>query len=166
MKSLPAKAGDVCSIPGSERPWRREWQPTPRKSHGQEEDYSPWGHKEWDLSCKDLSDGAQHKLCFNILIVCVGFVVVVVFSVIFWLAKTIVFVRPFILNTKYNISIFKVVNKSLTKLMGEGISDCIVTHVLQFSLSVASDSLRPHESQHARPPCPSPTPGVYSDSCP
>ena len=29
-----------------------------------------------------------------------------------------------------------------------------------------SDSLRPHESQHARPPCPSPTPGVYSDSCP
>ena len=29
-----------------------------------------------------------------------------------------------------------------------------------------SDSLRPHESQHARPPCPSPTPGVYSNSCP
>ena len=29
-----------------------------------------------------------------------------------------------------------------------------------------SDSLRPHESQHARPPCPSPSPGVHSDSCP
>jgi len=29
-----------------------------------------------------------------------------------------------------------------------------------------SDSLRPHESQHARPPCPSPTPGVHPDSCP
>ena len=29
-----------------------------------------------------------------------------------------------------------------------------------------SDSLRPHELQHARPPCPSPTPGVYSNSCP
>jgi len=29
-----------------------------------------------------------------------------------------------------------------------------------------SESLRPHESQHARPPCPSPTPGVHSDSCP
>ena len=29
-----------------------------------------------------------------------------------------------------------------------------------------SDSLRPHESQHARPPCPSPTPGVYPNSCP
>ena len=33
---------------------------------------------------------------------------------------------------------------------------------VQFSCSVVSDSLRPHESQHARPPCPSPTPGVYS----
>ena len=37
---------------------------------------------------------------------------------------------------------------------------------VQFSRSVMSDSLRPHESQHARPPCPSPTPGVHSDSCP
>ena len=35
---------------------------------------------------------------------------------------------------------------------------------VQFSRSVVSDSLRPHESQHARPPCPSPTPGVHSDS--
>ena len=37
---------------------------------------------------------------------------------------------------------------------------------VQFSGSVVSDSLRPHELQHARPPCPSPTPGVHSDSCP
>ena len=37
---------------------------------------------------------------------------------------------------------------------------------VQFSCSVVSDSLRPHESQHARPPCPSPTPRVHSDSCP
>ena len=37
---------------------------------------------------------------------------------------------------------------------------------VQFSRSVMSDSLRPHESQHARLPCPSPTPGVHSDSCP
>ena len=34
----------------------------------------------------------------------------------------------------------------------------------QFSCSVMSDSLQPHESQHARPPCPSPTPRVHSDS--
>ena len=37
---------------------------------------------------------------------------------------------------------------------------------VQFSRSVMSDSLQHHESQHARPPCPSPTPGVHSDSCP
>jgi len=37
---------------------------------------------------------------------------------------------------------------------------------VQFSHSVVSDSLRPHESQHARPPSPSPTPGVHSDSRP
>ena len=37
---------------------------------------------------------------------------------------------------------------------------------VQFSSSVISDSLRPHESQYTRPPCPSPTPGVHSDSRP
>ena len=37
---------------------------------------------------------------------------------------------------------------------------------VQFSHSVVSDSLQPHESQHARPPCPSPTPRVHLNSCP
>ena len=37
---------------------------------------------------------------------------------------------------------------------------------VQFSHSVMSNSLRSHESQHSRPPCPSPSPGVHSDSCP
>ena len=37
---------------------------------------------------------------------------------------------------------------------------------IQFSRWVVSDSLRPHESQHARPPCSSPSPGVHSDSLP
>ena len=41
-----------------------------------------------------------------------------------------------------------------------------VWNAVQFSRSVVSDSLRPHELQHARPPCPSPTPGVHSNSCP
>ena len=36
----------------------------------------------------------------------------------------------------------------------------------QFSRSVVSNSLRPHELQHTRPPCPSPTPRAYSNSCP
>ena len=40
------------------------------------------------------------------------------------------------------------------------------TPSVQLSCSVVFDSLRPCEPQHARPPCPSPTPGVYSNSCP
>ena len=42
----------------------------------------------------------------------------------------------------------------------------LVVVALQISRSVVSDSLQPHESQHARPPCPSPTLGVHSDSGP
>ena len=41
-----------------------------------------------------------------------------------------------------------------------------VEYSVQFSRSVVSNSLRPHESQHARPPCPSSTPRVHSDSSP
>ena len=37
---------------------------------------------------------------------------------------------------------------------------------IQFSHSVVSDSLRPHEPQHTRPPCPSPTPGVHPNPRP
>ena len=50
---------------------------------------------------------------------------------------------------------------------------CVCVHLtehdsfsLQFSRSVVSDSLQPHGLQHARPPCPSPTPGACSNSCP
>ena len=42
----------------------------------------------------------------------------------------------------------------------------LVFSSVQFSRSVVSDSLWPHESQHARPLCPSPIPGVHSDPCP
>ena len=42
----------------------------------------------------------------------------------------------------------------------------LLIYQYQFSRSVMSNSLRPHEPQHARPPCPSPTPGVYSNLCP
>ena len=53
-------------------------------------------------------------------------------------------------------------------------SFCLIKHQskqtffssVQFSHSVMSDSLRPHELQHTRPPCPSPTPRVHSDSRP
>ena len=42
----------------------------------------------------------------------------------------------------------------------------LICQTSQFSHSVVSDSLWPHGLQHARPPCPSPTPRVYSNSCP
>ena len=44
--------------------------------------------------------------------------------------------------------------------------DHLIFSSVQFSCSVMSDSLRPHESQQAKAPCPSPTPGVNSNSCP
>ena len=42
----------------------------------------------------------------------------------------------------------------------------IYTSSVQFSRSIVSNSLQPHGLQHARPPCPSPTPGIYPNSCP
>ena len=51
---------------------------------------------------------------------------------------------------------------------GESFRINIITHIssVHFSRSVVSDSLRPHELQHTRPPCPSPTPGVQPNPCP
>ena len=48
----------------------------------------------------------------------------------------------------------------------KGWSISLIISSVQFSRSVLSSSLRPHESQHARPPCPSPTPRVYPNPCP
>ena len=45
-------------------------------------------------------------------------------------------------------------------------SSTSVPSVQSLSRSTLSDSLRPHEPQHARPPCPSPTPGVHPNPCP
>ena len=56
--------------------------------------------------------------------------------------------------------------RSLT-LKGPKSKACIWdTSSIQFSRSAVSDSLRPHGLQHTRPPCPSSTPTVYSNSCP
>ena len=51
-----------------------------------------------------------------------------------------------------------------SKIQMTSVASCFSS--VQFSCSVVSDSLRPHGLQHVRPPCPSPTPGVYSNSCP
>ena len=57
-------------------------------------------------------------------------------------------------------------NELFTVLLLNSQQHCTWFSSVHFSHSVMSDSLRPHESQHTRSPCPSPTPGVYSNSCP
>ena len=54
----------------------------------------------------------------------------------------------------------------ISKLIQMVLGPYLENHSVQFSCSVVSDSLWPHGLQHARPPCPSPAPGVYSNSCP
>ena len=61
---------------------------------------------------------------------------------------------------KRNISVILVLILTGKVIYLEQKSEC---NPVQFSGSVVSDSLWPHEPQHARPPCPSPTPGVHSD---
>ena len=56
--------------------------------------------------------------------------------------------------------------QSIVENLGKGNNDVRAFRSDQISCSVMSDSLWPHESQHARPPCPPPTPGVHSDSRP
>ena len=63
------------------------------------------------------------------------------------------------------------VARELSKLFCSSWQKCLIVDSLQlnsvqFSHSVMSNSLRPHGLQHTRPSCPSPTPGVYSNSCP
>ena len=84
--------------------------------------------------------------------------------------KIILYVFIFLLSLGYSYVPPKKGLKSVSFLLPKStkISACfgtIYTISFQFS-SVVSGSLRPHESQHARPPCPSPSPGVDSNSCP
>ena len=52
------------------------------------------------------------------------------------------------------------------RMWGKPLDHSVQSSSVQFSRSVVSECLRPHESQHARPPCPSPTPRVHSNSGP
>ena len=62
---------------------------------------------------------------------------------------------------------FKIINfQSFSITFNHTCEHTQTQYSVQFSHSVVSDSLRPHELQHVRPPCPSPTPGVHPDPCP
>ena len=54
---------------------------------------------------------------------------------------------------------------SAKKILPTSFQAIVPVSSVQFSCSVMSDSLRPHEPQHARPPCPSPTTGVHPNPC-
>ena len=62
-------------------------------------------------------------------------------------------------NRGYHCRCYRAGERSIRK-------HCEQLYIYQFSRLVMSDSLWPHELQHARPPYPSPTPGVYPNSCP
>ena len=64
--------------------------------------------------------------------------------------------QPVCFNLSIDIFLLQILKFSDWKAQGS----------VQFSGSVVSDSLRPHGLQHARPPCPSPTPGLHSNPCP
>ena len=69
------------------------------------------------------------------------------------------------LRGKWNLSSLTS-DRTCTSCMGSWSVNPWTTGSVQFSRSVMSDSLRPHGLQNARAPCPSPTPGAYSNSCP
>ena len=64
------------------------------------------------------------------------------------------------LNRHYSTVYIQMANKQMKRY-----SASFIFSSVQFSLSVVSNSLRPHELEHARLPCPSPTPRVYPNSC-
>ena len=62
--------------------------------------------------------------------------------------------------------LFAVFNYALNIPASSSLHSCIQFSSVQFSCSVVSYSLGPHELHHSRPPCPSPTPGVHPNPCP
>ena len=149
-------------------PWRRKWQPTPVYlpgiSHGwrSRAGYSPWGHKESDTT--EQLHSLTHSLA------CVQSTSVSYLCSPDGLRggslskKNFKDIHQRFLTLRQEETLIRKNWCKADKLQGKW---CLTLKAsVQFSCSVVSYSLRPHESQHARPPCPSPTPGVHSDSCP
>ena len=78
--------------------------------------------------------------------------------------KSKIFLHHSIIVTHLKMQFILITKLKLCKLVIQWLSS--LQSVSEFSRSVRSNSLRPHGLQHTRPPCPSPTPRVYSNSCP
>ena len=72
----------------------------------------------------------------------------------------------FCIHTLKNILTFLTWHGKHFPMFPHSLQNNFIFSSVQFSLSVVSDSLWPHEPQHARPPCPSPTSGVHPNPCP
>ena len=124
------------------------------KCHGQRSlvGYSPWGHKRVQHNLLTKQQGWENKMAEE------------------QVDMEYISLHGYIRNTPSHRSACRTPADRGQEYLTRG-KECIKackTHFssVQFSCSVVSDSLRPHESQHARPPRPSPTPRVHSDSCP
>ena len=83
--------------------------------------------------------------------------------------RVILFILVSVLNNLASLRSYEltfIICKHQKSIISNGILKTPKMYSVQFSPPVVSDSLWPNESQHARPPCPSPTPGVHSDSRP
>ena len=82
-----------------------------------------------------------------------------------FIISKILFIDPFL--SKFQIEHMKMITDSTFSFsLPLGLFLTYTLSSVQFSCSVVSDSLRPHEPQHTRPPCPSPTPRVHPYPCP
>ena len=135
----PANEGDITDTESWvwKIPWRRAWQHTPVSLPGK----SPWIEEP---------DGLQFVGSHRSRT---------------WLKR--LSTQAHLLDRKTFLKVFNYSCRSLQILLPIECDFCFyLVSSVQFSRSVVSNSLRPHQSQHARPPCPSPTSGVHSDSCP
>ena len=132
---------------------RKQWHPTPVLSHGKSHGwrslvgYSPWGR--W----------VKHNWMTSLSL----------FTFTHWRRKwqpTPMFLPGESQGRGAWWAAIYGVAESWTWLKRLSSNSSLVCMSVQYSHSVVSDYLRPHEPQHARPPCPSPTPGVHPNPCP
>ena len=136
-------------------PWRRRWQPMPvflpGNSHEQRSlaGYCPWGCKnQTELSNTTTTNSSIEYKALRVCCSLIGAQPLPLAHVVFYFHTSAVQPGYRIIKPNSDLELQKAVK------------------LQSVSRSVMSDSLRPHELQHARPPCPSPTPGVHSDSHP
>ena len=139
-------------------------------------------HCPWVIN-KPLSPFPPSLLLFSLC--CLSLTLKVVISLTKSLALTLVWFTSFLLLVAEHLSLILLVGgiwgnclpllRSLPHSQAlrlantsfwTGSLHSLLTPSVQFSHSVMSNSLRPHELQHTRPPCPSPTPGVHPNPCP